>query len=90
MHNSKIPKTVAKWIERNAEIVDDFFVEFDQYQGDGKQGDYSIWLALKAGFKNGATDTHQIHAATAKEFLNETKYIEICDCEHNCKRKVIK
>lgn len=75
MHNKKIPKTIQKWIDLNPEKVADYSIEYDEW-GECNQGGYSIWLGLKDGYWCSMTECHAIHAATAKSFLEDARFVE--------------
>jgi len=75
MKTPKIPKTVQAWLDSNKSIIDSYHTEDDGY-GEDHQGDFSIWCYLKKGYINTLKQTHIIHAATAKQFLEEAKYIK--------------
>lgn len=78
MRTSAIPKTIQKWIDKNPEIVDEYWMEDsdpDEY------GDWSIWLYFKYGYINTCSETHCIHESTVKDFFAHVKCIEKCECE---------
>lgn len=77
MHNQNIPKTVSKWAERNTEKVEELWVEYDEFEPE--KGSYSLWCTLKPGFI--VNEVHQIHEATAKDFLATASEISTCECK---------
>lgn len=80
MHSNTMPKTIQAWIDKNPGMIDDYHMERDEWgSGDG-YGPWSIWLYLKPGLTNN-TETHMIHEATAKHFLEVAKSIETCNCD---------
>ena len=59
-----------------------YWVEADEWGSVDGLGPYSHWLYLKPGWAaNGNYGLHHIHEPTAKEVLEQLKWIEKCDCE---------
>jgi hypothetical protein len=79
MLNKQIPKTIAKWIVANGDKVETHWMELDEF-GERHEGPYSIWLYLQHGLCNYEQGSHIIHEATAKAFIEQTKFIEPCPC----------
>lgn len=77
MHSNKLPKQVQKWVDKHPDMVESIHVELDEFMPE--KGPYSIWCYLKAGYI--CEEVHQIHEATAKDFMEQTKKIKVCRCE---------
>ena len=77
MYSQKIPKTVARWAEKNKAIVEKLWVAYDDFEP--TKGSYSLWCYLKPGFV--VNEVHQLHEATAKDFLESASEISSCDCD---------
>jgi len=75
VRSGQVPKTIQKWIDLNYDLIEDFHMECDGYGGPN-QGDYSIWMYLVDGLWNTMTETSMIHAATVRDFMEETRCIE--------------
>ena len=74
MHNHNIPKTVQRWLDNNAEKISEYWTEQDCY-GESHQGPISIWCYFKRPYMNVMAETSCIHAATAKDFLEEAEWV---------------
>jgi|TARA_R110000751_G_scaffold88998_2_gene175745 hypothetical protein len=81
MYSSTIPKTIQKWLDANADKIDEVDVERDEWAGPDGLGDWSIWCWLKLGWKIEGYGGHLIHEASAKDFIEQTKLIVPCECE---------
>jgi hypothetical protein len=81
MRTNAIPKTIQRWINANADKVEVTNMEFDEWGGPDGCGDWSIWCWLNDGWKIKGFNTHLIHEATAKDFIEQTKNIVPCNCE---------
>jgi len=79
MINSQIPKTIAAWIFNNADKIEEYWMEEDEFNG--SRSPWSIWLHLKPGLIAADTETHFIHESTAKAFLIAALNIEPCNCD---------
>jgi hypothetical protein len=78
MRSHKISKAIKAWIDKNANIIEEYWTEEDGYG----ETPYSIWVALKKGWIAG--EVHCIHESNTKDFLESVKDIKPCECEH-CK-----
>ena len=95
--SSKRSKTILNWIAKHPDLIEFsdaydyktadgkpgpvYWVECDEW-GEDYEGPYSHWLYLKPGwFALGDPGRHNIHEPTAKEVLEQLKWIEKCDCE---------
>jgi hypothetical protein len=75
MKTHAIPKTIQRWLDANADKVAEYFTEEDCY-GESRQGPISVWCYLKRPYMNGLTETSSIHAASAKDFLEDAAFVE--------------
>ena len=75
MRTSAMPKTVAKWLDRNSNTVESANIERDEF-GESHEGPYSIWLYLADGWVNTDGGGTIIHEPTARGFLDAVKFIE--------------
>ena len=73
---NKIPKTIQTWIDKNAEMVDEYHLEDDGYS-ENHNRPYSIWCYFKPEWINPWTGTGCIHASTVADFLNEAPCIRL-------------
>lgn len=81
MKTSKPLKTIEAWLEKNAHLIDEYWIEYDEFgSGDGL-GPYSYWIYLDYGFRNTLDDTHCIHEATARDIKMRFSMIERCFCD---------
>jgi hypothetical protein len=79
MKTNAIPKTIKKWLDKNAHIVHEFHMEEDEW-GEEHEGPWSIWVYFKLGWRNELHYEHQIHEPTVKDFMDATLFIKPCDC----------
>lgn len=80
MYKPEIPKTVAKWLEKNREKVYAIDVEDTD---PNENGEWSMWIYFKGhSIGEGYDRMHHIHVDTAKAFLSEIADME--KCPDNC------
>jgi hypothetical protein len=81
METNKIPTEIQKWLDNNPEMIDEYFMERDEWGRDDGLGDWSIWLYLERGYINTNCEMHIIHECTVEDFFDNVAFIEECDCE---------
>jgi len=80
MRNSKIPKTIQRWLDANAWRIDDYHMEEDEFCGDPGQS-WSIWVYLKPGWINQSLEAHLIHESYVKDFMAHAAEVVPCQCD---------
>jgi hypothetical protein len=75
----RIGNEAQAWLDRNADKIEEYFVERDEYGGPNSP--YSIWAYTKPGWIIGGMDCHLIHESNQKAFLEMAKTIEPCNCD---------
>lgn len=75
MHNERLPKTVKRWLDKNADKVAEYWTETDCF-GEEHEGPVSIWCYLKRPYVNVLCETSIIHEATAKNFLEMASSVQ--------------
>ena len=78
----KLPKSIQALRAKHPDKIDDAFTERD-YGGDNISG-WSIWVYLKRGWINTATETHSIHEDNVREVMKMWKMVKPCEC-NDCK-----
>lgn len=76
MHSDKMPKTLLREINKNRHIIQDYHFEPDRFGGPG-QGEWSIWIDLKPGYRCSLSDTGTIHEATAKDAIQAIRGVKV-------------
>jgi hypothetical protein len=66
MRNSAMPKTIAKWAEKNKHIIDEVFMEDMNCEEDGHT--HQCWVCLRDGWIFPGYFQHDFPMLTVKEF----------------------
>ena len=74
MQSNKIPKGLKKALEHNAEKIESYHMEHDDF-GNVHEGPWSIWIYLKNGYISTLMDCGTIHEPTAKKAIEGFKYV---------------
>jgi hypothetical protein len=84
MHKNEMPKTVARWLEKNQDKLHAIDIEDTD---PNEHGDYSIWVYFNAGHSReyGWESMHLIHEYTAQDFLTAVKDVRHCPKGCPCK-----
>ncbi len=86
MRNDTIPKGIQKWLDDNADKVDEYHMERDCFR-DIRNSQWAIWVYLKPGWWCRWMEGHIIHEGTQKDFLAYAATVEPCDCDR-CKEEM--
>ena len=66
MKSSAMPKTIAKWVEKNSHMIDEVFMEFEDGALPGH--DYHCWICLVDGWITTGYHQHDFAVSTVEEF----------------------
>ncbi len=66
MKTNIMPKTIAKWVEKNEHMIDEAFMEFEDGAMEGH--DYQCWICLKSGWITWGYNQHDFAVVTVDEF----------------------
>ena len=68
MRNSAMPKTIAKWAEKNEHMITEVFMEAED--GWGEPHTHQCWICLKDGWITVGYWQHDFAVLTVEEFKN--------------------
>ena len=77
MKSREIPRIIKKWIEINESVIDEYWMERDEFLGESP---YSIWVYFKIGWCS-EPGLHVIHEGTVKGFMANAN---VQKCEPSC------
>ena len=80
MRTSKVPVTIQRWIDKNQDLIDEYWIEQDEF-GERHEGPFSIWRFLTHGWINELDGTHLIHEPCVGGFMDRVPLIKPCDCD---------
>ena len=87
MHNDQMPKTVKRWLDKNKEAIEEFYIEADGWGYSDGLEEFSIWCHFKKGTFHRADGAHVIHEPTAKDFLIAARRLHPCDTDCDCQEE---
>jgi|TARA_R110002051_G_C8322785_1_gene435240 hypothetical protein len=82
MYKNEMPKTVARWLEKNREKI--HAIDIEASDDSTENGEYSIWVYFNAGWI-WAGEMHMMHEYTARDFLSAAKSVRHCEEGCECK-----
>jgi len=75
MKSNRIPKTLARELERHAHEIEEYWMEEDCFEPEA--GDWSIWIYLTPEFENGYDPgLGIIHEATARDSIDALRHVQ--------------